>query len=65
MKRPSYKQAVNWIAGNDEPGILDREEMMNLISVVMIADLFEVEPIKVADDVIKARIGDWGTGTWA
>ena len=55
MKRPSLKGAVAWIAVNDEPLILDEEEMSGLISVLLTADMFDVSPEKVAKKVVDYR----------
>lgn len=55
MKRPSYRAAVRWIADNDEPAEREAETIAGLISVVLVADLFGVEPARVAGDVLKAR----------
>lgn len=50
MKRPTYADAVAWIAVNDEPqGTY--EELGDQISVLLVADLFGVENWKVAADV--------------
>lgn len=55
MKRPSLKAAIDWIARHDEPTEMDPSEMEGLISVVMVADLFGVEAMSVAERVIKQR----------
>ncbi len=55
MKRPGYREAIFWIAMNDEPGEGDYEVIAGLISVVLVADLFGVEAHKVAADVIIKR----------
>jgi hypothetical protein len=70
MKRASYRTAVQWIADNDEPTITDPAEMDGLISVLLVADLFEVESSKVAADVIALRKKAsgkpaYGTQEWA
>lgn len=55
MARPSLRGAVAWIAVNDEPLILDEEEMSGLISVLLTADMFDVAPEKVAKKVVDYR----------
>ena len=56
MKRASYREAVQWIAFNDNAGNGDtQEEVAMYITVLLIADIFDVEPDKVASDVCKVR----------
>ncbi|HEY7195500.1 MAG TPA: hypothetical protein VH439_17285 [Gemmatimonadales bacterium] len=55
MRRPSYLRAVEWIALNDEPTLTDAAELSELISVVLVADLWGKEPDDVARDVLQAR----------
>lgn len=55
MKRASYRSAVAWIALNDEPGCRDTDTVSGFVSVVLTADLFAVEPQKVAADVVRYR----------
>ena len=53
--RPTYRQAVRWIAAEDEPLILKVSELSGLISVALVADLFGKEAITVARDVARLR----------
>ena len=55
MTRPSYREAIRWIAENDEPLIRDTNEIAEFISVMLTADLFGVSPNRVAADVAKRR----------
>ncbi len=55
MKRASYREGVAWIGHNDEPDENDPEIVQGLISVLLLADLFGVEPEKVAKDVLAFR----------
>lgn len=55
MKRASYKFGVAWIALNDDEAETDLETIASQISVVLLADLFEVEAAKVAAHVLKLR----------
>ena len=55
MKRASYREAVAWIAWNDEPTEDDEEVVAGSISVILIADIFGVEPARVARDVVRHR----------
>jgi hypothetical protein len=53
--RPSYKKAVSWIAENDEPTESDPVVVSEMISVSLVADLFDKDPLRVAADVISCR----------
>jgi hypothetical protein len=55
MKRASYRTGVAWIATNDEPSMAEVEQVAELISVMLLADLFDVESERVARDVIRYR----------
>jgi hypothetical protein len=55
MRRPSYRQAVAWISENDEPTDLTAERVADLISTCLIADLFGIDPARVAGDVVRYR----------
>ena len=51
-----YKKAIEWIALNDEPLCNDEYEIVGMISIELVADVFNKMPIHVADDVLKYRI---------
>lgn len=51
----SYRQAIEWIAGNDEPEDLDAENVAGYISTTLIADLWRKDPIDVARAVVRKR----------
>jgi hypothetical protein len=56
MKRASYREAIQWIAVNDEAGVEKTEaECGELVSSVLVADLFDVTLERVGRDVYKAR----------
>jgi hypothetical protein len=61
MKRASYREGVRWIAANDNagqdrPGDDDVEDIVSgYVSTLMLADLFDVEPERVARDVMRER----------
>lgn len=55
MKRASYRHAVYWIAENDEPLVLDEDEIASLVSTLLVADIFGVDPKRVGSDVAKKR----------
>lgn len=54
-KRASIKEAVFWIAHNDEPGETEAEEIAGLISVKLVADLFGLTDEEVAKRVARER----------
>ncbi len=53
--RPSYKRAIEHIALNDEPGMTNPDDIVGMISVGLVADLFGKDPYEVADAVSKFR----------
>lgn len=55
MARASYREAIEWIALNDEPALDDVGEVAAMISVLLIADLWRKEPEAVARAVIRRR----------
>lgn len=54
-KRASIKEAVHWIAHNDEPLETDAEEIASLVSVKLVADLFGLTDEEVAKRVARER----------
>jgi hypothetical protein len=55
MKRASYRHGVEIIALNDEPAEMDVEVVSAMISVALLADLFGIESLRVAGDVVRYR----------
>lgn len=62
MKRASYRQAIAWIAEYDSglsEGALQAtgspDAVSELITSLLVADIFDVEPEKVGKDVVKYR----------
>lgn len=54
--RPAYAAAVFWIAHNDESGSgQTAAEVAEMVSTLLVADLFGAEPEDVAADVIRER----------
>jgi hypothetical protein len=49
------RQAIEWIAENDQTAETDWTEMEDFVSVVLVADLFDKDPAEVARRVIKKR----------
>ncbi len=54
-KRASYRDGVRWIAQNDEPGGQDVYTVAELVSVLLLADLFGKDPEAVAKAVVACR----------
>jgi hypothetical protein len=58
MKRASYREAVRWIALNDSPGDdggLDPKIASELVTSVLIADLFDVSVERIGSDIVRER----------
>ena len=55
MKRANYRDAVDFIAWNDEAMELDEEEVRQLASVLLVASIFGVDTSRVARDVVRLR----------
>ena len=53
--RPTLQRAVQWIAENDEPLLLEVGSVEELVSVMLVADLFGKGPAAVARLVINHR----------
>jgi len=59
LKRAGYRHAIQWIALNDGFGDRDATNVnavRSQISVLLVADIFEVDSGKVAQDVVNYRI---------
>ena len=56
MKRASYRDAIDFIAWNDEPACTDAEEVRGLASVLLVASIFDVTTDRVATDVVRHRL---------
>lgn len=59
MKRASYREAIEYIALNDDAGSFSLEDILAAISVQLVSCLFEVEADKVAADVLRRRSREW------
>lgn len=53
MKRPSYKEAIFWLAANDDCYWLLDEEPIISVSAALVQDLFGVETEKLFKDIRK------------
>lgn len=57
-KRPTYREAVQWIALNDNAGNGDdHASIAGYVSTLLVADLFGAEPYTVATDIERTRAG--------
>ncbi len=57
-KRPSYREAIAWIAVNDSAGDEDAETVSavsGLITVALVADIFGKPDAEVGADVVRYR----------
>lgn len=62
FNQPKFSHAVKWISLNDEPNQLNRREIENQTTVLMIADLFGCPPGLVAKCVDQHRNGTYKFG---
>lgn len=53
MKRASYREAISWIALNDDTEWTAEDEKIPSVSAVLVADLFDVEVDRVTRDIIR------------
>ena len=58
MKRASYRDAIDFIAWNDEALELDEEIVSGLATVLLVASIFGVDTTRVARDVVRLRKRD-------
>lgn len=49
-------EALVWVAVNDEPTSLDPIEISEQLTVVLIADLWERDPMALANQIVNYRI---------
>lgn len=54
MKRASYRDAIQWLAGNDDTSWLDEADGLS-IAAGLVADLFGVDAERVRRDATRAR----------
>lgn len=56
MKRPAYRDAVAFIALEDDPAAgPNADEIVDYITTALVADMFGVDVDRVARDVAKVR----------
>lgn len=51
MKRPGYREALEWLAGNDDCYWLGDNEPIISVSAAMVRDLFDVADEKLLKDL--------------
>ena len=61
MKSPAYGDAVLWLARNDDTAEHRTDMIAGFTTVLLAADLFRVEPLRLAEDIKAAR---HGRGRW-
>lgn len=52
----SYKEAIEWIAHNDDEATLDTGEIAGYLTTCLVADLWRKHPEAVAEAVYRKRI---------
>lgn len=56
MRRPGYREAIEWLAGNDDCYWLNDDEPMISVTAALVRDLWDVEDKRLIADLRKA----WG-----
>lgn len=51
MKRPGYREAIRWIALNDDCYWLEDDEPIISVTAVMVSHLFDVDADRVISDL--------------
>lgn len=51
MKRPSYREAIRWLARNDDTEWLTEQHGIESVSTALVADLFGIDVDRVAQDL--------------
>lgn len=55
MKRPGYREAVEWLAGNDDCyWLADTENLIPSVAACMVRDLFDADESKLYRDIRRA-----------
>jgi len=55
MKRASYRDAIDYIAHNDDPAETDEHAVAGTVTVQLVAEIFGVSAAAVAAAVVKIR----------
>lgn len=56
-----YLRGIEWIANNDEPDEKNPIVLANMISVLLLADMFDLLPEDVVKDILKIKENDHET----
>ena len=54
MKRPGYREAIEWLASNDDCYWLADDEPMISVSAALVRDLFDVDDERLQRDLRRA-----------
>lgn len=54
MKRPGYREAINWLAGNDDCYWLGEHPQAISVAAALVRDLFDVTNKKLITDLWRA-----------
>lgn len=60
MSRASYRNAIDWIAENDESAERDVNVMADVPTVALVAEIFQKPTVTVALAVVRQREKLWG-----
>lgn len=60
--KPKYINAIQWVAFNDDPSVLNVKQIEESITVQLIADVFGKNSLDVARDIYQLRIDDMQEG---
>lgn len=55
MKRPSYKEAIDWVVDNDDTEFLKEESPIPSVTTHLIADMFGATTEKVIKDLLATQ----------
>ena len=55
-KKMTYKQAVEWVALNDEPTLTILDEVEVMVSTLLIADIWAKAEKDVALDIVRLKV---------
>lgn len=56
MNKKLLFYALNWIALNDDATDLDANSVSSLITVLLVADMFNKDPMALAKHIVEIRI---------
>lgn len=52
---PALRTALEWIANNDDPTVVDADEVRHNLTVVLVADLWGKEAATLARSIVRLR----------